>query len=449
VSWYNFHPGCGRRVGSQGDGRLTAVIRETYLELHLDLVGGLAGDMFIAAVLDAFPQYEPRVIDAIGALSESCAVACSLHEHHDHVLRGRRFQVRQLARDGTRIPFAAGHTSHTHTTWSTVRARLLSSALAPATRDHAIGIFQLLANAEAHVHGVEPDGVEFHEVGAWDSIADIVGAAALIDAVGASRWTASAAPLGSGRVATAHGLMAVPAPATTRLLIGMPTIDDGVAGERVTPTGAAILRYLCPPPKSGPPRGTDARTLIATGIGFGARVLAGLSNHVRVLCFEPTAAAMREQRIEVLEFEVDDQSGEDLALGLERLRARRGVLDATQCAVLGKKGRMCVHVQVLVRQAQLADVIDACFRETTTLGLRHQTVRRIALKRKFATSRIDHQSVGVKLAERPGGMTAKGESDDVAAQETHARRASVRARAELDALKGAAVALKSEAVIDA
>jgi uncharacterized protein (DUF111 family) len=233
-------------------------------------------------------------------------------------------------------------------------------------------------------------------------------------------------------------VLPVPAPATTRLLIGLPTIDDGVAGERVTPTGAALLRYLCPPPKSPPSRMTDDRTLVATGIGFGTRKLAGLSNHVRVICFEPTAAAVGEERIGVLEFEVDDQSGEDLALGLEQLRAHRAVLDVTQCAVFGKKGRMAVHVQVLASQSQLAEVIEACFRETTTLGLRHRTVRRIGLNRRFTTARIDHQSVRVKVADRPGGLTAKAEADDVAAHETHARRASLRSRAELDALKTAA-----------
>jgi uncharacterized protein (DUF111 family) len=320
----------------------------------------------------------------------------------------------------------------------------------------------LLADAEARVHGVEPDEVGFHEVGAWDSIADIVGAATLIDAVGAARWTASAAPLGSGRVMTAHGLLPVPAPATARLLMGLRTIDDGVPGERVTPTGAAILRYLCPPPASPSRRVAIDRTLVATGIGFGTRILAGLSNHVRMLCFEPTESGSIDQRIDVLEFEVDDQSGEDLALGLDRLRAHRAVLDVTQCAVFGKKGRMAVHVQVLACQSQpadsvhiaddahgahvpdgadradvagVADVIDACFRETTTLGVRHQTVRRIGLRRRFATTRVDQQSVRVKLAERPGGVTAKAEADDVAAHAIHARRASLRSQAELAALK--------------
>jgi uncharacterized protein (DUF111 family) len=135
---------------------------------------------------------------------------------------------------------------------------------------HAVQIFTLLAEAEAWVHGIEVERVAFHEVGAWDSIADIVGAAALIAALGATRWSSSPVPLGSGRVTTAHGVLPVPAPATARLLTGMTTVDDGVAGERVTPTGAAILRYLCPPAENAA-ASLAARKLIACGTGFGSR----------------------------------------------------------------------------------------------------------------------------------------------------------------------------------
>jgi len=421
------------------------------MEAHLDLVGGMAGDMFVAALLDAYPNHEARVLEAVHALNDRYPVACSLRDHDDHSLRGRQFLVRRImCSDAARAPLAGvhgadGHSTgaHGHSTWASIRSKLLSAALAPGVREHAVGIFSLLAEAEAHVHGVEPDAVEFHEVGAWDSVADIVGAAALIDALGATRWSASAAPLGAGRVTTAHGVLPVPAPATARLLIGLPTVDDGVPGERVTPTGAAILRYLCPPSDPASVHTAAARTLSATGVGFGTRVLPGLSNHVRVLCFEPIAATPLEQRrIEVLNFEVDDQSGEDLAVGLERIRARSGVLDLTHSAVLGKKGRLAVHVQVLARPSELDAVVDACFRETTTIGLRHHAVTGIRLKRNMATARVQDHALRVKLALRPGGMTAKAESDDVLAHDCHARRASFRARAEH-------AALNSEATTDA
>jgi hypothetical protein len=405
------------------------------LELHLDLVGGLGGDMFIAAVLDAFPQYEARVLEAIRLSSEAHPVECTLKSFRDHVLCGRRFEVRSL-NPQRREPLWSSLATHEHVPWRTIRSRIEVSSLDPGTREHALAIFELLAGAEARVHGVAPEEVEFHEVGAWDSVADIVGAASLITALGAARWTASAAPLGGGRVKTAHGVLPVPAPATTQLLMGLPTIDDGIEGERVTPTGAAILRYLCPPGSAYRDRGGAVRFLIASGTGFGTRKLSGLSNHVRVLCYRAKESSGELHRLmEVLEFEVDDQSGEDLALGLDRIRAQEGVLDVTQSPVFGKKGRMMTHVQVLVRQGHLERVMDACFRETTTIGLRHRSVSAVGLARKSDTVDLEGCRLRVKIVERPGGRTAKAESDDVTHHADHAQRARLRGLAESSALQ--------------
>lgn len=418
------------------------------MEVHLDLLGGIAGDMFVAALLDAFPHHERRVLEAIDVLGRG-RVECSVVPHADHVLRGRRFRVQPIA-----APDRHGHHAqrepHEHASWQSIRARLERSQLSPGTREHALGIFRLLADAEAFVHGIEPERVTFHEVGAWDSIADIVGAASLIDAIGATRWTASPAPLGGGRINTAHGALAVPAPATVQLLLGMPVVDDGIDGERVTPTGAAILRYLCPPPGGSGSGARDrgqgpawaarpSRTLIASGTGFGTRPLAGVSNHLRVLCFEVHGSGSAGHRvIDVLEFEVDDQSGEDLAAGLERLRAHEAVLDVTQTPAFGKKGRMVAHVRVLARHAHGYEVANACFQETTTIGLRYQEVRAIALPRRSQEVSIDGQTLRVKVVERPGGTTAKAEADDVQhAQQS--RRAAVRARAEAAALQNSQV----------
>ncbi len=408
------------------------------MDVHLDLVGGIAGDMFIAALLDAFPQHEPRVSRAIEIMSGSMPVQCSLTDHGDAMLRGRRFEVAPAPWQpvsGIRGALATGHrdAGHEHTTWRSIRTRLGEAPLPPGVRTHALSIFQLLADAEAFVHGVGADQVTFHEVGAWDSIA--VGAAALIDALGPARWSASAAPLGSGRIRTAHGILAVPAPATTRLLIGMPTLDDGVAGERVTPTGAALLRHLCPPGSGSRTYGAGVRTLAAAGTGFGSRPLAGVSNHLRVLCFEQDSPGPLRRALEVLEFEVDDQSGEDLAAGLDRLRAHDAVLDVTQTAVYGKKNRMMVHVRVLVRHSRLADAIEACYRETTTIGLRHHAVQGFGLERRCEEAVVDGHRLRVKIVQRPGGATAKAESDDVSNLDTHARRAGLRGRAERSVLR--------------
>ncbi len=282
------------------------------------------------------------------------------------------------------------------------------------------------------MHGIPVERVAFHEVGAWDSIADIAAAAHLIAALHATRWTVGALPLGSGMVRTQHGLLPVPAPATALLLEGFSTRDDGVPGERVTPTGAAILRHLCggaPEPRTGP------RVLARSGVGFGTKRLAGLSNCVRVLAFEAADDPRPDHRtIAVIEFEVDDQSGEDLAMGLDRLRGRPDVLDVVQAPVFGKKGRMMAHVRVLAQAEALDAVADACFRETTTIGLRHGLVAGRALPRRAATVAVADRSVRVKLAERPGGITAKAEADDALAHADHAARAALRREAERRAL---------------
>jgi len=404
------------------------------LQIHLDMLGGIAGDMFIAALLDAFPQHETRVLDAIATLADDFPVDCQLLRHTDSIVRGSRFRVEGSTRRSGTAQGGIGKV-HAHTSWRAIRGRLLAAPLSAAVRAHSVGIFQLIADAEAEVHGVVADAVAFHEVGAYDSIADIVGAATLIDAVGASRWTTSPAPVGRGRVMTDHGWLPVPAPATALLLRGQATIDDGFPGERVTPTGAAILRYLCPPGAEGAIGGPAVRTLCASGIGFGVRTIPGISNHLRVLCFADADTAPSSPRdIHVLEFEIDDQSGEELAAGLDRLRAHSGVLDVTHAPVFGKKGRMMASVRVLARRSSLSEVTEACFRETTTIGLRHRLVQGIGLERRIKDVSVEGQRLRVKLVSRPGGPTAKAESDDVLLHEGHSRRSFLRRAAERMAL---------------
>ena len=308
---------------------------------------------------------------------------------------------------------------------------------------HALAIFRELAESEAAVHGVAVETVEFHEVGSWDSIIDIVAAAFLIDAVGPACWTCAPLPLGSGTVRTAHGVMPVPAPATLHLLRGLPVIDDGVPGERVTPTGAAIVRYLV---GGRPARGGTGRamTVGASGLGFGRRVLPDRPNALRCTAFVPVEAVAapsatpvpREDAVDTLEFEVDDQTAEDLAVGLERLRARDDVLQVFQMPVFGKKGRMATRVHVVAREGAAEAVARACFVETTTIGLRCQRLERRTLARADVATAGEHaERLRVKLCERPDALTAKAEMDDLARQPGgHASRERVRRAAEAEAL---------------
>ncbi|MCB2055211.1 MAG: LarC family nickel insertion protein [Geminicoccaceae bacterium] len=364
------------------------------LGARLDPLGGIAGDMFVAAMADAFPHEIDRLPEVARALDVPGAV--SIEEIHDGVQGGRCLRLD--------LPH-----EHAHRSWSDIRALLGASALQPAVRERATAIFALLAEAEAAVHAVPVDAVHFHEVGALDSILDIALAAHMVEASGIGHWQVGPLPLGGGRVASRHGTIAVPAPATVRLLEGFEWVDDGIGGERVTPTGAAILRHLC---GTAPVMGH----LTHQGQGFGSRRMAGVSNLLRVMVFDdrPAKGEPSSERILEIAFEVDDQTAEDLALGLERLRGVPGVHDVLQFAAIGKKGRMVTAVRLLAEASVREPLIERCFLETTTLGLRIATVERRVLERR--------RSGDVKLAMRPGGVvTGKMEIDAVGDLSAHER----------------------------
>ena len=277
------------------------------------------------------------------------------------------------------------------------------------------------------MHGTSPDEVVFHEAGAVDSIADVTAAAVLIARLAPSSVSVSSLPLGRGRIETADGLKPGRAAAVASLLEGFETIDDGIEGERVTPTGAAILRYLAPSARSAAPR-----RLVASGYGFGARRLPGISNCLRATLFDDAVAqgaAVPHRLLSVIAFEVDDQSAEDLAAGIDRMRAHEGIHDVIQIAAIGKKGRLATHLQVLADERHVEQAIDLCFRETTTIGLRVQRTEARALTRRTERVSADGHEVRVKVVDRPGGETAKPEADDLVsagdAAARHARAAQV------------------------
>ncbi|WP_426131007.1 LarC family nickel insertion protein [Pararhizobium sp. PWRC1-1] len=412
---------------------------------HLDPVGGIAGDMFVAAVLDVRPDFESGLRETLSRCPLIDDVSVAVVKHSDGVLTGRRFLVDRMQKGPVPVEYrpvqehhhhddddhhhgdSHEHThAHTHVAWRDIRTALENSQLDSTVVMHAIGIFALLAEAEARVHGTMPDEISFHEVGAWDSIADIVGAAYLITQLDAVTWTTGALPLGSGRVRTAHGLLPVPAPATALLMEGFATIDDGIGGERVTPTGAAILRYLCKEPASRLPR-----TLIASGHGFGTRALPGISNCLRILCFDTQMDAPAAETIAVIEFETDDQTGEDLAHAIDHLRVQDGVLDVVQAPMFGKKGRMIAHVRILARPDALQSVAQRVFEETSTIGVRHSLVQRMVLAREVREIQGNGRVLRTKTVERPGGPTIKIEADDLAVVAGKGARDTIRRTVEM------------------
>ncbi len=386
--------------------------------IHLDAVGGISGDMFAAAILDARPNLWTQCEATISILNLPVGTSARSETVTHKGFKGTRFTVQ--------LPSNGKTESHRHTKWISIRSMFENAPLESGVRNTAIGIFTILADAEAAVHGIAPDDVAFHEVGAIDSIVDIAVAAVLIDALAPCSWSVSSLPQGRGQVKTQHGYIPVPAPATAKILEGFLFIDDGENGERVTPTGAAILKFLDPTVSTD----TAPRALLGTGMGFGTKEFESRANMLRAVLFSTHSTTATNDIVEVLRCEIDDQTGEDLAVALDHLRATDGVLDVCQWPVFAKKGRVAIALQVLAQPARAEGITETILAETTTLGVRRTAQLRDILSRDH----VHVDGADVKLAHRPGGMTAKAAIDDVSAIKTAKARGAQRRLAENQAL---------------
>jgi hypothetical protein len=371
--------------------------------------------MFVSAMADAFSDLRAGALAMIER--SGFPLQANLRPHSDGTLRGYRFDV-----DGQ--PLTDG-------SYPALDRLIKASAAKQAVRDLAGQMLSALAEAEAKVHGIAKERVHFHEIGGWDTVVDLLLAAFFAVESGAQSWSCSPLPLGGGTVDTAHGRLPVPAPATLELLPGFAFVDDGIGGERVTPTGAAILHALSPGAKTG-------GRLVAAGYGFGSRRMPGLSNVLRVSVFADSGVvASSVETIGVLTFEVDDQSAEDLAVAVDRLRGLEGVIDVSTGAMFGKKGRLATHVQVLADEAAAERVAAACLAETTTLGVRVSTAVRHVLPRSMSGITVDGTEVRVKTALTPAGKRRiKAEMDDCAGAGDREAREARRRRAESTADRG-------------
>lgn len=408
------------------------------LHVHLDAVGGAAGDMFVAAMLDARPDLEARVLEDVAAVLPPGTGRAVLTKGLSGGIAAKRFALVAEARSRPAHahghahdhgPGHAGDADHAHDAhdhgvhYPDLVRRIEQAKLHEGTAREALAILAQLARTEARLHGVAVEDVHFHEVGDWDSLMDVVAAGSLAAALAPCTWSVSALPRGDGFVRTHHGVLPVPAPATVAMLEGFRWRDDGVGGERVTPTGAGILSHLT----KGAAFPAGELVLRSSGNGAGTREMPGLPNILRATVFERAAGAATEA-VFVVSFEVDDMTGEEIGVAAERLRATAGVVDVNLGQRWGKKGRPVTDFRLLVKPAHLEAVRDACFRETATIGLRESLERRTVLARESVQA---GEGVRVKRVVRPGGeITAKAESDDLAGHEGLAARRRLKARGE-------------------
>ncbi len=299
------------------------------------------------------------------------------------------------------------HAEHRH--YREIRTLLERAPLGDGVRSRAQRIFRALALAEGRVHGVSPDDVAFHEVGAIDALVDVVGTAVCLEYFGVEEVYTAPLPMGSGWVRSQHGRLPVPAPATVELLRGFAVLPDEGEGELVTPTGAAIVAALATP---GPP---PALRPTAIGYGAGERELADRPNLLRVvLCERPPAASGRlggapagapgVQRDEmvVLEANIDDMNPELYEAALEALFAA-GARDATLAPITMKKGRPATLLQVIALPDDREHLCAVMLRETSTIGVRSHPVTRLTLPRERRTVATSLGAIDVKLVTLPDG----------------------------------------------
>ena len=348
--------------------------------LYLDLTAGLAGDMLLAALLDLGASLE--------ALSEQ--------------LDGLGFGPIPVQQRSTRRgPFAAQRflvqdEEQPHCrTHREIAAVIEAAELPPRARERALSVFACLAEAEGKVHGQPPEEVHFHEVGALDSIADIVGGCLALEALDVGRLVAGTPPLGSGSIRTAHGSMSLPAPATLALLRGWPVRPAPGPGEWVTPTGAAFLSALAT-------HGSlPAMTLLGTGYGAGSRKGGAVPNVLRALLGESPGASLPKDEVAVLETAIDDMNPEWLpSLGEALFQA--GALDVQAVPALMKKGRSGLQLTVIAPGPQAEQVARALLVHSSSLGVRCRRESRWILPRRMLQVSTPYGVVRVKLAEPPG-----------------------------------------------
>jgi uncharacterized protein (TIGR00299 family) protein len=361
---------------------------------YLDCASGISGDMTLGALIDAGVDLAAvqAGVDSLGLPSCRLAVA---------EVKKRGFRALQLT--------VEHEPEHKHRHLHHITAMIEASTLTPRQRELANRIFLRLAQAEAKVHGSTIEKVHFHEVGAVDSIADIVGSAIAWDLLGVERIICAPVPTGTGFIEIAHGRCSIPAPATAELLAGVPLADFAVEGELTTPTGAAIVAALAD--SFGP---LPAMTIERIGYGAGQKDFAH-PNLLRIVVGEAAsaggspgvpqdsaAASSIADAIVLLETNLDDITGEHLGHAVERLWAA-GALDVSTSALTMKKNRPGVLLAVQCRPADADELASIVFRETTALGLRRSTVARLTLPRRSVTVETPFGPIAGIVATLPGG----------------------------------------------
>ncbi len=384
--------------------------------LYIDAFSGISGDMTLGALL------------ALGLPLERLRAELARLAIGGYRLEAERRQVNGIEATKLDVVLAGDQETagHHHTHFSEIRKTISGSDLQPAVRDRALAIFTKLAIAEGKVHGKKPDDVAFHEVGAIDSIVDIVGTAIGMEELGIEKVYVSELPLGSGFVDCQHGTMPVPAPATVELVEGFPVRYGEGEGELVTPTGAAVVAALARP---GKPAGFVPRRV---GYGAGTRALSDRPNLLRLVLGEVDERTEAEA-LSVLESNIDD-SNPEIYEHVAALLFAAGAKDVWLQPVVMKKGRPAVVLSVLGATALCETLAGIVMRETSSLGVRTYAVSRFEATREERLVETPYGTIPVKVSRAPDG------TPNIAPEYEACRRAAIEHNVALKQVYAAATA---------
>ena len=360
--------------------------------VYFDCFAGVSGDMIVGALLDLGVD-----LDALKRQLSSLGFS-------GYEISSRRVQRNGIA--AAKFDVEIEQQEQPARSLPEIRSIILGSSLSETTKRRSIAVFERLADAEALVHGTTPDKVHFHEVGAVDSIVDIVGAMIGFELIGVDRFFCSALRVGGGLIDTEHGRLPIPAPATVELLKGVPVYAGELEGEFVTPTGAAIVTTL------GVEFGRMPQMSISkVGYGAGSRDPNGFPNALRLVLGEMKEAedtqtkvyATRDETVVVVETNIDDMNPQAYGFVMERAFAL-GALDLFVTPVQMKKDRPGALLTLLCKQENLEALLEMLLAETTTLGVRYYEAKRRMLERTMETVETSYGSVRIKVA-RDGDRT--------------------------------------------
>ena len=375
--------------------------------LYFDCFSGASGDMIVGALIDAgIPLEEIR--SALGSLSIDRDAVWT--ERVDRAgIQATKFQVRGEDPGDGHHHATGGRVAtevHQHRTLREISTLIDGSRLSPAGKDRAKELFARLADVEGAIHGTPPERVHLHEVGALDSIVDIVSTVHALELIGANRIAASSLNVGSGTIRSAHGLMPVPAPATARLLEGVPVYSGTQRAEMVTPTGALLITAY-----ANEFGGIPSMRIGKIGYGAGARSFDDTPNVLRVLIGEADTSAP-SHTVVVIEAEIDDMNPQIFGVVMDKLLAG-GALDVYYTPIQMKKNRPGTLLTAIAPPGARQELTSIIFRETTTIGVRYREMTRECLERETQTVTTPFGDVRFKVARRDGEiLNASPEFED-------------------------------------